>query len=45
MGAKQTQRYQGMIDTVLAAERLFFIEKPKDQFSSKVEDKILQQIY
>jgi len=45
LSPKQIERYQKIIDAVIQSDRLFFIEKPKNAYDPKFDDKILQQVY
>lgn len=45
LSQKQIERYQKIIDAVIQSDRLFFIEKPKNAYDNRFDDKILQQVY
>lgn len=45
MGPKKKEKFQGVVDELLASGRIYFIEKPKSKNQSTLDSPILQQIY
>ena len=45
MGPKKKERFQSVVDELLASGRIYFIERPRTRNQNTLDSPILQQIY